>query len=123
MLRSITAALFVLALGFTVVLGEETKGKVKAVTADTKTLVLVVDDKDKTFVVPADAKIYTTGKVKKKTKIAPEILVEGGLSGVKVDSTVTVTTETREVGEKKEKQEVVTAVKVEPAGKKKKKNQ
>jgi hypothetical protein len=118
MLRLCSAVTFVLALCITVV-AEDTRGKVKSVDADKGILVITVDDKDKSFTVPKEAKIYTTAKGK-KGKAGPEILVDGGLAGVRVDSTVTVTTETKEVGEKKEKQEVVVAVKVDPMKKKKK---
>lgn len=70
---------------------------------------------------PADTKIYTTaakakgkGKGKGKKK-GGEMLIEGGLSGLKLDATVTVSTD------KQDNKETVTAIKVEPMGKKKKK--
>jgi hypothetical protein len=119
--RLLICALFMLGLCFTVVVADDYKGKVKTVNADTKSLVITITDgdktTDKTFEVPADAKIYTTaakGKGGKGKKKGGEVLIEGGLSGVKVDSTVTVTTD------KKDNKETVTAVKVEPMGKKKK---
>jgi hypothetical protein len=115
MLRLCAALSFLLALCFTVA-ADDTRGKVKAIDADKGQLVIVVDDKDKTYTVPKEARIYSENK-KKKQKA-----VDGGLSGIKVDSFVTVTTETREVGDKKEKQEVVTAIKVDAMKKKKKNN-
>ena len=57
MLRVLVCALFSLALAFTAVMADDTRGKVRSVDAEKKTITISVDDKDKTFDVPADARI------------------------------------------------------------------
>jgi hypothetical protein len=49
-----------------VVLSAEYKGKVKSVDADKNTVTVTIDDKDKTFTVPDEAKIYVGDKESKK---------------------------------------------------------
>jgi hypothetical protein len=84
------------------------KCTIKAV-GDNKVTV-TIDDKDKTFDLAKDAKIVAAAK-KNKTKDVP-----GGLTGLKVGSDATITTE------KVDDKVVVTNIQV-AAAKKKKKNQ
>ena len=113
LLGAVTVLFFSLSLTFAA--DTISKAKVKSVDADKNTITVTVDDKDSTYNVQKDAKIWTTGK-KKKGQPAPEVTLSG-LSAVKEGATVTLTIE------KKDDKDVCTNVKVEPAAKKKKKNQ
>jgi ribosome maturation factor RimP len=98
---------------------DEIRGKVKNVDGDKNTITVTVPDKDATkdvtYSVGKDVKIYTLVKGKKKNDPSTEVPV--ALSAVKTDAGVTITTE------KKDKQDVVTAIKIDAEMKKKKKNQ
>jgi hypothetical protein len=87
-------------------------GKVKSIDTDKNTITVTVDDKDQTFTVDKGSKIWQPGKTKK----APQVDVPGGLSGLKPDQPVVLTTE------KKDGKDVVTQIKLEVAATKKKKN-
>ena len=111
----LTLAVIVLWAG--VVLAEDYKGKVKDVDAAKNTITVTIGDKDQTFPVGKDAKVYSLGKAK-KGQPAPEVAVTGGLSGLTSGKEVTVTTA------KVEDKETATSIKVEEMAKKKKdKNQ
>lgn len=77
-----------------------------------KSLIVTVDDKEKTLTVSKDAKIF---KVEGKGKKATNKNIAGGLSGLKEGDPVTVWTETRD------DKEVVTQVRVDSNTPKKKK--
>ena len=110
---SVCAALVVL-FTLNVALSDTYRGKVKSVDTDAKKLVVTVDDKEQTFDVPKDVKIFTVGKGK-KGQPGPEIVLSG-LGALAVGNEVTVTTE------KKDDKDVVTGIKLESAKKKKKAN-
>jgi hypothetical protein len=112
MLRKLVSSAIVFVSCLLAVDGEEIRGKVKSIDADKNVVVVIVDDKDQTFTVPKDAKIYSPGKAK-KGQAAPEIILT--FANIKTDNTVTVTTE------KKDGKDLVTAVKIDPEMKKKKK--
>jgi hypothetical protein len=111
MLRYLLSAFAALALFATVAAAEDIKGTVKSVDADKSTVVVSVDGSEKTFTVSKDAEIYTLGKGK-KNKPGPKEPLSGGLGGLKEGAQVTIST--FKSGEK----EVVSAIKVEGAGKK-----
>lgn len=110
MVRSALAGCMILFVGLNFVLADTYKSKIKAVDEDKRTVTIEVDGKDKTFDLTKDAKIYSVGKAK-KGQPAPETLIQ--LNAVK-DKDATVTTE------KIDNKEVVTAIKLETAKKKKK---
>ncbi len=112
MLARMLGAMSCLILGIALVEADEFRGTVKKVDADKSTITVTIDDKDQTFDVPKDAKVYTVTK-KKKGKAATETTIE--LSAIKENAKVTVTTE------KKDGKDVVTAVRLEAEKKKKKK--
>jgi len=114
MFRTIAAACLALAVAAAVCLADDVKGTVKKVTKNTITVTVEDKDKttDKTYDVLKDARILsaTTTKNKKgkeKEKVTP---IDAGLSGVKVGSTVVLTTEKAIVGEAEK--DVVNQVKV-----------
>jgi hypothetical protein len=104
-----TGIAFVLMVGLA--LADEFKATVKKVDADSNTVILTVNDEEKTYDVSKDADIYVMKKVKKKDERTP---ISGGLSGLKNNSEVTVTTI------KKEGKEIVVGIKLEGMAKKKK---
>jgi hypothetical protein len=112
MLCRVVGALTCLVLSIALVQADEYKGTVKKVDAEKNTLTVSIDEKDRTFDIPKDAKIYTTGK-KKKGKPAPEVPV--ALGDVKENAKVVVTTK------KEDDKETVTSVQIEREKKKKKK--
>src|SRR5262245_60785380 len=114
MLRKLACVMFGCLLLLNVGLADSYRGKVKTIDAEKSVLTVTVNDKDQTFEVPKEARIFSLGKAK-KGQPAPEVLVIGGLTGLKEGNTVTVTTE------KKDDKEVVTSVKLETEKKKKKK--
>jgi hypothetical protein len=112
MLRKLLLAVGVCVFSLNLALAAEIKGKVKSVDGDKNTITLTVDDKDQTFDVDKDAKIYSLGK-KKKGQPPPEIMLSG-LRAVLANANVTITTE------KKGDKDVATSIKVETTRKKKK---
>ena len=113
MFRKLVCALAVVAFSMGLAFADTIKGKVKEVDDEKKTITVTVDDKDSTYPVDKDAKIFTTGKAK-KGQAAPEVALSG-LRAVLAGQEVTVTTE------KKNDKDTATAIKVEQAKKKKKK--
>ena len=65
MLRFSVCAALVVLFTLNVALSDTYRGKVKSVDTDAKKLVITVDDKEQTFDVPKDVKIFTVGKGKK----------------------------------------------------------
>jgi hypothetical protein len=117
MLRIIGGSLLALVIVVTSnVVGDEVKGRVKTIDVEKNTITLTVNEKDQTFTMAKDPKV--TGLYGKKLKKAKVMDVPGGLSGVKTDAEVTITTTT--VDEKT----TVSEVKLEglQAKQKKKKN-
>jgi hypothetical protein len=112
MSRLFGVGVLVLLFGANTAWSDEVKGKVKSVDADKSTITVTVDDKDQTFTVAKDAKVYSL--VGKNAKKAQPQDIAGGLKGVNQGVDVTLTTE------KKDTKETVTAVKVEGLMKKKK---
>src|SRR5437899_11627918 len=102
MLRFSACASFVLLLTLNVALCDTYKGKVKSVDTDAKKLVVTVDDKEMTFDVPKDVKIFSVGKAK-KGQTPPEIALSG-LSALGPGNEVTVTTA------KKDDKDVATGI-------------
>ena len=91
---------------------EDITGKVKKVDPDKNTITIDLPTGDqKTFEVSKDADIYTIGKGK-KNKPGPKEGIDGGLKGVKEDSSVSLGTI------KKGDREFVISIKVEAAKKK-----
>src|SRR5262245_17714637 len=113
MLARMLGALSCLILAIALVEADEIRGTVKAVDTEKSTLTVTADDKDQTFEIPKDAKIYTLAKKKKKGKAATETTIE--LSAIKENAKVVVNTE------KKDGKDVVTSVRLEVEKKKKKK--
>ena len=110
MLRSMFIGCVLLFLSLNLILADTIKTKVKAVDDEKRTVTCDVNGKDVTYTVTKDAKIYTTGKAK-KGQPAPEITITLAATTGK-DATVTT--------DKVDGKEVVTAIKVDPAKKKKK---
>lgn len=115
MLSRIFATVAVVIAFAGVVRAEEYKATIKNVDADKNSIVVTVGSDDKTFTVAKDAEIYTQAKGK-KNKPGPKNPVEGGLSGIKEGSEVTLTTI------KNGDNEIVSSIKVEAPKKKKKKD-
>jgi len=98
----------VLMVGF--VYADDVTGMVKKVDTEKSTITVVLQNgSEKTFDVAKDADIYTIGKGKKKPKEG----IEGGLKGVKEDSSVALTTI------KKGDREIAISIKIEGMQKKK----
>jgi len=86
---------------------DDITGKVKKVDTDKNTITVDLPTGDqKTYEVAKDADIYTVGKGK-KNKPGPKEGIEGGLKGVKEDSSVSMGTI------KKGDREIVISIKVE----------
>ena len=120
MTRALVGALVVGLLGFTAASAEEIKGKVKETDKDKNTITLTVDGKDTTYGVGKDASFVTVSLEKgKKGKVNEKLTpIEGGLTGIKAGTEVTVLTD------KQDDKDVITSVKVsdgKPAAPKKKK--
>jgi hypothetical protein len=113
MLSRLLGALCVVAITFAVADADDIKGRVKKVDTDKNTLTITVNDKDQTFTIPKEARIV--GLFGKKLKKAQLLEIPGGLSAVKENVEVTVTTD------KKDNKDVVSQVKVEELMPKKKK--
>ena len=113
MLRKFSWAVAALFLGTGVVSADSIPGKVKSVDATKSTITVTVDDKDQTFTVAKDSKIFQL--VGKGKKAQPQDLADG-LTGLKEGQTVVLTTE------KKDDKDVVTQIKLDEPAKKKKKN-
>ncbi|HLW64587.1 MAG TPA: hypothetical protein VKS79_04655 [Gemmataceae bacterium] len=112
MLRKLLGICAVFGLMAGLALADDITGKVKKVDAEKNTITVDLPTGDqKTFEVAKDADIYTTGKGK-KNKPGPKEGIEGGLKGVKEDSSVTIGTI------KKGDREIVISIKVEPGKKK-----
>ncbi len=92
----------------------EIKGPVTKVDAENATITLTVDGKDQTFAVAKDAKITSTGKAKKGQPATGTTIA---LKDIKPGSEATLD------AEKKDDRTIINAIKIEPAKKKKKKNQ
>ena len=106
MLRFMVTA--VAAFGFcaTTALADDFQATIKKIDAEHNSItVLITNGGEKTFVVSKDAEIYAIGKGK-KNKPGPKEPISGGLSGLKTDTEVTVTTI------KSNDREVVAAIKV-----------
>ncbi len=117
MLRVLSGGVFAVVLVFSgALVADEIKGKVKNVDADKSTITITVEDKDKTYNLDKDFKVV--GLVGKKLKKAKLQDLPGGLTAVKTNAEVTLTTT------KVEAKEVVSQIKVEGlhAKKRKKKN-
>ncbi len=100
----------------------ETQGTVKSVNTTKNTITVTAAGKDTTYPVSKDASFVTVSKVPgKKGKVTEKLTpIDGGLTGIKAGTTVTILTDT--VDDK----ETVTSMKVTdgnaaPAQKKKKK--
>jgi hypothetical protein len=120
MTRVVVGALVVGLLGFTAASAEELKGKVKDVDKDKNTITLTVDGKDTTYTVGKDASFVTVSLEKgKKGKVNEKLTpIDGGITGIKAGTDVTVLTD------KQDDKDVITSVKVsdgKPATTKKKK--
>jgi hypothetical protein len=98
MLRKYVCGVFALVVAVGCLMAAEYKGKVKSVDADKNTITVTVDDKDKEFKVPADAKIVNAKGKDVKNGLKNEKAFKAGAA-------VTVTTE------KKDGKEVVTEIK------------
>jgi hypothetical protein len=109
MWRQLLGGCAIVALMAGLAFADDITGKVKKVDTDKNTITVDLPTGDqKTFEVSKDADIYTIGKGKKKPKEG----IEGGLKGVKEDSSVTIGTI------KKGDREIVISIKVEPGKKK-----
>jgi hypothetical protein len=113
MMNRIPAALAAILVLAGVSRADEYKATIKKVDAEKNSIVVTVAGEEKTFSVAKDAEIYTQPKGK-KNKPGPKDPVSGGLSGLKDGSEVTLTT--IKSGDK----EIVSAIKLEMATKKKK---
>jgi hypothetical protein len=124
MMRSMTGAVLIAVLSFSVASAAETQATVKSVDKTANTMVVTVDGKDTTYPVSKDASFVTVSLVPdKKGKKGTEKLtpIDGGLDGIKPGTKVTILTDMVE------DKETVTSIKVSdgsdatPAKKKKKK--
>ncbi|MBA4065974.1 MAG: hypothetical protein C0501_20095 [Isosphaera sp.] len=115
MFRCLFAGVVAVALSAGAAPAAEVKGKVKSVDAEKFSLVVTVGEKDQTVLVAKDAEVFSLGKAK-KGQPAPKQPVTGGLGALTAGSEVTVTTET------KDGKDVATAVRLDTAAKKKKKD-
>jgi hypothetical protein len=112
MLRRVLGVVVVFGLMAGLALADDITGKVKKVDTEKNTITVDLPTGDqKTFEVSKDADIYSVGKGK-KNKPGPKEGIEGGLKGVKEDSSVTMGTI------KKGDREIVISIKVEPGKKK-----
>jgi len=110
MLRRFLGVVAVFGLIVGIALADDFKATVRKVDADKNSIVLTVDGEEKTYDVSKDADIFVMKKVKMKDERSP---ISGGLSGLKKNSDVTVTTI------KKGDKEIVVAIKLEGPAKKK----
>jgi H+/gluconate symporter-like permease len=115
MFRKFVCAFAIMVASIGLVCADEFRGKVKSVDADKGTITITSDEKDRTFTVEKDTKIYTTMKGKKKKD--PPIEVPVVLGAIKTDAGVTIVTE------KKDEKDIVTSIKIDAELKKKKKDQ
>jgi hypothetical protein len=109
MLRKLICGLFALAVCAGALLAEDIQGTLKKY--ENRKITITVDDKDKTFDVAKDVKVY---RVNRKTLNITD--VKGGLPKVKTGTIVTITTE------KKDDKDMVTQVQVGGVRPKKKAN-
>ncbi|MFL5342146.1 MAG: hypothetical protein ACJ8F7_18525 [Gemmataceae bacterium] len=91
MLRRVLATLAVCGFFAAAALAEDYKGTLKKIDAEKSTITVLVNGEEKTLPVSKDAEIYSQGKGKKK-KPGPKEVINGGLSGLKSDMEVTVST-------------------------------
>ena len=106
MLRRLLAILVVSGFLASAALADDFKATIKKIDTEKSTITLLVNGDEKTLPVSKDADIYSVGKGK-KNKPGPKEPVSGGLSGLKTDMEVSVTTLKTGGGE------VVGAIKVE----------
>ena len=116
MIRKLVYSAFALLIVAGGLRAEEIKGKVKSTDSGKSTITVTVEDnKDMTFSVAKDAKIFQLAGKKLKKAVPQD--VTGGLSGLETGKEVTITTS------KQDGKDVATSIKVEGlAAKKKKKN-
>ena len=114
MLRRVLCVAAVIGLLTTVALAadEGFKATIKKIDADKNTITVAVDGKETTYDVAKDADIFSQGKGK-QNKPGPKEPISGGLSSLKVDAEVTITTI------KKADKDVVVSIKLEGMRKKK----
>ena len=65
MFRKLVCALAVIGFSMGLAFADTIKGKVKEVDDEKKTITVTVDDKDTTYPVDKDAKIFTTGNFRR----------------------------------------------------------
>ncbi len=111
MLRTLCLALMLVFVGARLASADTVSGLVKSIDTDKNTITITADDKDQTFSVEKESKVWQPGRTKKM----PKSDVPGGLSGLKAGQPVVLTTE------KKNDKDVVTEIKLEEAATKKKK--
>jgi hypothetical protein len=117
MVRVVAASVLAVAVCAAVCLADEVKGTVKKV--DKGKITVTVDGKDTTYIVQKDARILnsTTTKAKNGKEREKVSEISGGLTAVKVGSTVSLKLEKEIIGE--DEKDVVTQLKVTAAEPKK----
>ena len=111
MLRFMLTVLTVSGLCAATARADDFKATIKKIDSEKSSITLLVNGEEKTLPVSKDAEIYAIGKGK-KNKPGPKEPISGGLSGLKAEVEVTITTI------KSNDREVVAAIKVEGMKKK-----